>query len=61
MSKGNTYRAAYWTDGHDDVCLTTEDDQHLPDDELIASALLEAAVQGLVVADGKIVIGDWIE
>ena len=31
-------RAAYWTDGQSDVCLTTAEEQHISDEKLIARA-----------------------
>ena len=52
-------RAAYWTDGQSDVCLTTEDEMHLGDAELIERAEAAAMEIGLEIGDGQILIGEY--
>lgn len=54
-----TYRAAYWTDGNSDVVLTSEDQAHLSDAELIEIAKAEFAEQGGEMGDGEILVGDY--
>ena len=46
----NTFRAAYFVtaDGQSDICLTSEDQAHLTDDELIEAAVAEAHNAGLI-------------
>jgi len=58
-----TYRAAYWVaaDCSGDVRLTTEDQAHLSDAELMAAALAEAKANGLEIGDGEVLIGDYTE
>jgi hypothetical protein len=57
------YRAAYWMadDRQSSVLLTGPEDAALSDDELIGTALTEAAQARLDLSTGKIVIGEWIE
>lgn len=59
----NTYRAAAWysADLQSSVRLTTEDQAHLSDEELMAAAMAEAEAVGLEIGDGTIEIGDWTE
>lgn len=52
-------RAAYWTDGKSDVCLTTAEEQGLSDEALIARAYEVAEEIGLEIGDGKILIGQY--
>ena len=52
-------RAAYWTDGQSDVCLTTAEEQHLSDEKLIARAHEVAEEIGLEIGDGEILIGSY--
>jgi len=58
----NTYRAAYIAGAADStsggIVLTTEEQSHLPDAELLAAARELAAEIGV---DGEIVIGEWRE
>lgn len=54
-----TYRAAYWTNGQSDVCLTTPEQAHLTDDELLQAANAEAAQIGLEIGNGRIVVGEF--
>jgi hypothetical protein len=57
------YRAAYWlsADRQASVRLTTEEQAHLSDDDLIAAALAEAEEAGLEIGDGEIRVGEWRE
>lgn len=54
-----TFRAAYWTDGQNDVLLTTEEMAAMSESELLAEAARVAEETGLEVGDGKIVVGDY--
>lgn len=58
-----TFRAAYWiaADRSGEVRLTSEDQAHLTDAELLAAAEAEAQAIGLEIGDGAIEIGDWKE
>ncbi|NHZ93103.1 hypothetical protein F2P45_29440 [Massilia sp. CCM 8733] len=56
---GRTFRAAYWTDGQSDVCLTTEEHSELPEHELLMEAARQARDSGLVIGAGQIMIGDY--
>lgn len=54
-----SYRAAYWTAGQSNVCLTTEEDSALPDNELLVKPAFEAFKRALAMEEGKIVISAW--
>lgn len=58
----NTYRAAYIAADADStgggIVLTTEEQAHLPEADLLAAAREYAADVG---AEGEILIGDWRE
>lgn len=49
-------RAAYWTDGLSDICLTTYEEQYLSDELLIARAEEVAQEIGLDIGEGSILI-----
>lgn len=55
----STFRAAYWTNGSNDVLLTTEDMAGMLDSELLAEASRVAEETGLEVGEGRIVIGEY--
>lgn len=59
-----TYRAAVWTsdDGQAETVLTSQEQAHLSDDDLIAAAELERLEIGLTPeqeSDGEITIQMW--
>jgi hypothetical protein len=56
-----TFRAAYYVpaDGQSDVCLTTEDQAHLSDAELLAAAHAEAGAQNLDTSEGEMHVGEY--
>lgn len=58
-----TYRAAYTTqtDTRGEILLTSESEQHLSEDQLIALALAEAGKTGLSVTADDLTVGDWQE
>lgn len=58
-----TYRAAYWlsADRQGQLVLTSPEQSHLSDEELMAAALREAEENGLDVSKGDIHIGEWKE
>lgn len=57
-----SYRAAYWisADRQSSVVLTTADQAHLNDAELLAAGHAEAEIVGLDISDGEITINDWL-
>lgn len=62
----NTFRAAYFlrTDKQGEILLTSPDEAHLPDAELIKIAeaeLLNGGGRSIEDMDGEIVIGEWTE
>ena len=63
MTTRATYRAAGWIsdDGMAEVRLTTEDQQYLTDEDLIAAAEIEAAANDLDLENGSIQVGQWTE
>lgn len=62
-SNASTFRAAYWVaaDCSSDLRLTSEDQAHLSDEELMAAALEEAKNSCVDLSNGQINIGDWAE
>lgn len=56
-----TFRACYFVaaDGQSDVLLTTEEQSHLSDAELIAAAAVEAQGAGLDLDSGELHVGDY--
>ncbi len=54
-----TFRAAYWTDGQSDVLLAVDGPQYLEDELLMADARAEAEKIGLVMGEGRIIIGEY--
>ena len=65
MSASNpyTFRAAVWVAANcfSDLRLTSEDQAHLSDEELMAAALEEAKNNDVDLNKGQIHIGDWTE
>lgn len=60
-----TFKAAYLADDGSStsggMLLTSEDQAHMIDSDLLAEAMKEAAEIGLVVSESDISIGDWTE
>lgn len=60
-----TFKAAYLADDGSSTSggmrLTSEDQAHMTDSELLAEAMKEAAAIGLEVSESDISIGDWTE
>jgi hypothetical protein len=60
-----TYRAAYIPDDGSStgggVPLTSPEEQHLSDDDLIAAAVAEASQAGIEIDPSEIVIGEFID
>ena len=61
----NTFKAAYLNNESDSSCgcvrLTFEDQSHLPDEELVALAMIEAKKVGLEISEDQISVGEWTE
>jgi len=53
-------RAAYWTDGQNEIILTDESQSSLDDDALLAAARQLANNVGLKFTDDQMIIGEWI-
>lgn len=62
MSRYNTCRAAYWTDGQGaELVLTLPAHWTVPDDVLLAEALVEVERIGLDLSYGRIEVGLWTD
>lgn len=60
-----TFKAAYFVDGDSGtgggLRLTSEDNAHLSDADLIAEAMHEAKMIDLEITEDQISVGDWTE
>lgn len=59
LDGGRNFRAAYWTDGQSDACLTSEEHSELPKHELLFEAIRQARDIGLEISEVRIMIGDY--
>ncbi|MCZ6507092.1 MAG: hypothetical protein O7A04_03450 [Acidobacteria bacterium] len=59
----STYRAAFWIsgDGQAEVVLTSPEESHLPDDDLMLAAKLAAKNDAVDLSSGRVEIGEWAE